>query len=402
MTDKKRILFVDDEPNVLQGLRRMLRDMRHEWDMTFAENGQAALQLLADAPFDVIVSDMRMPGLDGIQLLQEVKQQYPHMVRIILSGQSDQESIMRSLGPTHRYLAKPCEIQILRETIERACMLNTQLSNPDLIRIISQLECLPSLPALYVEILEEMHKPGSSLAKAGDIISKDMGMTAKILKVANSAFFGARQQMSNPVQAATFLGLDLLKAMILHVHVFEKYEQQSLGRFSMQALGNHGAMTAKYAQVIAREATQDRQCIDEAMTAGLLHDVGKLVLAAHAPDQYDKILADGKEPVTASLVAEHEVFASTHSEIGGYLLSLWGLPDPVVEAVTFHHIPTRCGNGVFSPLTAVHVADALARDGNLGENSRLDKNYMEALGLTAQLPLWEAVCQSSIHIGESI
>ena len=133
-----------------------------------------------------------------------------------------------------------------------------------------------------------------------------------------------------------------------------------------------------------------------------LHDVGKLVLAAHAPDQYDKILADGKEPITASLVAEHEVFGSTHSEIGGYLLSLWGLLDPVVEAVTFHHIPTRCGNGVFSPLTAVHVADALARDGNLGENSRLDKNYMEALGLTAQLPLWEAVCQSSIHIGESI
>src|SRR5262245_37814840 len=99
----KKILFVDDEPNVLQGLERMLRSMRHEWEMQFAMSGPAALERLAEQTFDVIVSDMRMPGMTGAQLLTEVSQRHPHIVRIILSGQADQEDILRSVGPTHQY-----------------------------------------------------------------------------------------------------------------------------------------------------------------------------------------------------------------------------------------------------------------------------------------------------------
>ena len=184
----KRILFVDDEPNLLEGLGRMLRPLRHTWGIDFARNGPEALDLLARTPFNVIVSDMRMPGMDGAQLLAEVRDRHPTIVRIVLSGQCDREALLRSVRVAHQCLTKPCDVETLRSTVTRACALRDLLENDKLQRLVSRLKSVPSLPDLYHQVMEELESPEPSIQKVGQIIAQDAGMTAKTLQTVNSAF----------------------------------------------------------------------------------------------------------------------------------------------------------------------------------------------------------------------
>jgi DNA-binding NtrC family response regulator len=137
---KKRILFVDDERKVLDGLQRMLRSMRSEWEMESAISGQEALEILEGKPFDAVVTDMRMPGMDGRQLLEQVKNLHPQVVRIILSGYTDKDLILNSVGLTHQFLSKPCDPEALKTTIARACAMRLLLEDESLISVISKIE----------------------------------------------------------------------------------------------------------------------------------------------------------------------------------------------------------------------------------------------------------------------
>ena len=179
----KRVLFVDDEVFVLDGLKRMLRRMRTQWEMDFVDSGESALQMMAQKEFDVIVSDMRMPNMNGAELLNEVKDLHPNTIRFILSGYSDKDLILKSLDSTHQYLAKPCDPETLKTRILRATSLQESISNDALKNLISQLGELPTLPALYEEILSLLRQPDVSSECLSDAIKKDIGMTAKILKV---------------------------------------------------------------------------------------------------------------------------------------------------------------------------------------------------------------------------
>jgi CheY-like chemotaxis protein len=185
---KKKILFVDDEPNILSGLKRMLRSMRKEFDLQFAESGQEALTILDGDEFDVVVSDMRMPGIDGAELLSRIMVQHPYSIRIMLTGQADEESIMRTVGIVHQFLAKPCDPEELKAVLQRASGLHGLISQPSLKKIVSGIDSLPSLPEVYAELREAMTNPEISVADIGAIIEKDIGMSAKVLQLVNSAF----------------------------------------------------------------------------------------------------------------------------------------------------------------------------------------------------------------------
>lgn len=390
---KRHVLFVDDEVNVLHGLRRMLRHMRDQWEMTFTEGAHAALEALEICRYDVIVSDMRMPGMDGAQLLRDVKARYPHMVRMILSGQSEQEKILRAIGPTHRYLSKPCDPDLLRTTIEAACNLHQTIQNPDLLKIVSSLESLPSLPGMYQEIMTAMENSTSSFEDVGKIIAKDMAMTAKVLHVANSAFYGQHHHVSSVEQAATFLGVDTLRALVLHAHIFSTFDWEKLKRFSIEIIWNHSISTASFARMIASEETTDQWVIEDTFAAGLLHDIGKLVLATNLPSKYDEALTLAQRDHLPHWKAEKQIFGTTHMEIGAHLLGLWGLPDSIVEALAFHHHPKSSGHNSFTPLTAVHIGDALDKNnGTMSarteEEDNLDESYLDALGLKKQINQW--------------
>jgi HD-like signal output (HDOD) protein/ActR/RegA family two-component response regulator len=398
-----RILFVDDEPRVLEGLQRMLRSMRHEWDMAFAGGAEEALGMLAAAPFDVVVTDMRMPGMDGAELLRQVMNQYPHLVRIILSGHSDQEMAVRSVGAAHQYLSKPCDADALKQTVARACAQRGLLADESLRRLVSRTGALPSLPALYAELVGELQSEDVTVKRVGEIISRDVGMTAKILQVVNSAFFGLGRPLTSPVEAVSYLGLDRVKALVLSLQVFSEFKVAAVPGFSPAKLWSHCLAVGRLAETVAKTAGAAARAVSgEAFTAGLLHDAGKLVLAANAPEQYGEAIRLAPAEGLSLAEAERRVFGVTQSEVGGYLLGLWGLPPTLVEAVAFHACPRERPGEDFRPLTAAHVASALLRETESPPASQgcaaLDEDYLARLNLTDRLPEWRAA--AALQAGE--
>ncbi len=391
---KKKVLFVDNDSNILTGLKRMLRPMRQEWDMEFTNSGENALKMLALTPFDVIVSEMHMPGMSGSQLLTEVMNLYPQSVRILLSGESDLDKIMESTKMTHQYLSKPCEAETLKLTVNRSFSLKNVLSNESLKKLVSQMESLPSLPSLYIEIQEEIESPSSSLQKIGEIISKDVGMTAKILQLVNSAFFGLPRQVSSPVHAVNYLGLDIIKALVLSVQIFSKFDQIKLKDFSVESLWEHSMSVGACVKHISKAENTEKEVADNAYIAALLHDCGKLVLASNLPEQYNSVLAKTQEGMILG-DAELEIFNTTHAEVGAYLMGLWGLPNDVIEALAFHHYPSNYPIKTISPVTFVHVANALnyeqVNPDPEGENFKIDSNYLSEVGITDKLAIWRDI-----------
>lgn len=388
-----RLLFVDDEAHLLDGLKRALRPMRHEWRMTFVTGGAEALSTLEQAPFDVVVSDMRMPGMDGAQLMNEIQRRYPQVIRIVLSGHSDREMVYHSIGASHQYLAKPCEIEHLKAVIQRACALRELLGNESLRRLVAGMQRIPSLPALFVEIKKEAESETASLKTIGAIIAKDMGMTAKVLQLVNSAYFGLNGTVSTVEQAVTLLGLDTIQALVLTVHVFAQFPKTNRGMcFQIDRLWAESLATGTLARALAKAERASLLESEQAYTAGLLHDTGRLVLAANVPDRYDAVLKVTGEKRIPVWEAERQEFGTTHAEVGAYLLGLWGLSAPIVEAVAFHHFPLAYPGRAFSTLTAVHAANALHQEGTSPASgdrpAAIDSAYLEHLHLADRLPYW--------------
>lgn len=397
----KRVLFVDDEPKLLDGLRRMLRTLRREWDMEFAASGPEALERLAASPFDVVVTDMRMPGMDGSELLREVMARYPATVRIILSGQCDRGTVLQAVAAAHQFLTKPCDSETLKSTVARACRLRDQLSNAWHKEMVSRITCVPSSPTAYAQLVAELACPGASIERVQEIIASDVGMSAKIIQLTSTGFFGTPQRCSNPVRAVGLFDLETIRAFAASRDVIGPFAASEFPEHLLRLLAEHSVTVARAARDIASAETTDRTLIDDAYLSGLLHDIGLFVMAQREPACYGEMLAAKEE--TPLWKREHERWSASHSDIGGYLIGLWGLPDPIVQAVAFHHSPERPIPHGFSPLTAVHVADALL---NPIFNTRADGkgpvklDYLQTLGLAHRLPVWEEICGA--HLLEEI
>jgi HD-like signal output (HDOD) protein len=388
---KRKILFVDDEPRVLNGLERMLRTMRHVWTMSFAENGQDALNLLKDVHFDVVVTDIRMPGINGLQLLSEIKRLYPDTVRIILSGELDQDINMKAINVSHQFLNKPCDTETLKAAISRIGDLSSLLQKDSLKALVSRLDSLPSLPSLYIEIMKELQSNDASIRKIGEIITRDMAMTAKILQLVNSAYFGLPRHVSSPEQAVFLLGLDTIKSLVLSLQVFSRFKLKNMPEDYQTRLWDHSMMTAQSSKMIARQEAMDQVTIDNSYMAGLLHDAGKLVMASCFSDQYCELVSFPEENILL-IDKERERFGVTHAEAGAYLMGLWGLPYPIIEAIAFHHSPGRSMTKQFTPLTSVYCANILSHEeaGDFNDKSgpEIDYEYISAIGLKRDLSFY--------------
>ena len=388
----RRLLFVDDEHNVLQGLRRMLRGMRKEWDMHFVDNGTEALRLLEATDVDVIVSDMRMPEMDGTELLTQVQQKYPEMVRIVLSAFADHQAVMRTVQLAHQYISKPCDADVLKTTIDRAFALKSLLKDKNLRRLIAKMKDFPGLPATYTRITELLRDPEASIQAVGEVIAEDIGMTAKILQLVNSAFYGIARSVASPQEAVVFLGLDTIRALVLTIGLFSGFEKSGIPRQMVEDIYRHSLKTGTLAKAIAAHEKMDTHQVEEALMAGLLHDLGKLVMVHNMPDQYGKLLRATLEKQLPIQDAEMQIFGATHEQIGAYLVGLWGLPDAIVEAVAFHHAPDQCPSVAFDPLGAVHAADAMAhvnpQSGGDIHGNRLSMAYLERHDLVDHLGGW--------------
>jgi len=387
-----KVMFVDDEGFVLQTLERALKPVAPDWTMAFLSSGAEALARLEKERFDVIVTDMRMPGMDGAAVLETVRDRYPDMIRIVLSAYSDEGVTLKTAGTAHQYLTKPCEAAGLKSTIARAFALRGLLKSENIRQVISQIDSLPSLPMLYLELLDELKSPDASIRRAGEIIERDVAMTAKILQLANSAFFAFRHRVTSPRQAVTLLGLRTTKDLVLSVQVFAEFDHRKLREFPMQGVVDHCLATAAFARDLAKAEGAPRELADDAFMAGLLHDVGKLMLADRLPNLYSNALRAAREADLPLWQAEQETLGTTHAEIGAYLMGLWGLPDCIVECLAYHHRPQECHHTEFSPLTALHAADVLEQEDQSRPlpwgPSSLSTEYLDRLGLADRVTTW--------------
>lgn len=395
-----RILFVDDEPKILEGLRSTLRAYRRDWTMEFCDGGEKALARLAQQPFDVLVTDIRMPGMDGAELLTRVREAYPDMVRIVLSGQSEQERILLAVGQAHQCLAKPCDPEDLRRTIARSSLLSKRMNNPKLKTLVSQMDSLPSLPDIYFELVEELRDEDATVERVGALISQDIAMTAKVLQLVNSSFFGLRVHVNDAKHAAALLGLNTLKPLVLTASIFRQLEESRVSATFLETILSHSMAVGGIAKQLADCEQLDRETIDSTFIAGALHDIGKIVLADNFARDYTVLYHKAKAQSSPIIALETEQFGASHADVGGYLLSLWGLPQDLIEAVAFHHDPSTSVDEEFTPLTAVHVANELAKedvDSALEPEvlCGIDQQYLTRLGLHARLDHWQSAVDAA-------
>lgn len=385
-----KVLFVDDEVQILRALERMLDTTEPDWDCEFVNSGAEALSLLKDGGFDAIVTDMRMPGMDGAQLLAEVTKVQPDIVRIVLSGEADRRTVLRAAEPMHQYLAKPCDPASLKSTIVRAGAMRKTLDNEVLRQTVGGLEKLPSLPSTYQKLVEAMNDENITLERIGNIIENDIAMTTKVLQLVNSAAFGITSEVSGPAKAASLLGMDTIKSLVLCTGVFQQFEDQGAAA-SIDELMSHSQQVATYATQIARAEMISNDLLNDVYTSGLIHDLGKLVLMTSAPDKYREVNERMSELAETCVQAEEAVFGADHAAVGAYLLRLWGLPQSIIEIVALHHRPEAAEECVFSPLIAVWVANELANGTEDGElTSRLAEISCED-----RLAHWKKICMGA-------
>lgn len=378
-----RVVFVDDEINVLQAMRRAMHCMRGEWNMEFVSSGAEALESLAKAPADVLVCDMRMPGMDGWEVLSAVKKSSPQTVRLVLSGHAEPGSIMRSVGAAHQYLAKPCDSASLKAAIVQIQNLRLLLSNDRLAALVGRVDMLPTAPHIFQELLTCLRNPSSSITDASGIITRDVAMTANIMKLVNSAFFGSRRPISTPERAVAYLGLDTLGALVLGHGVFKSGAVEDATVFSHEQLWQHSLQTAIAARAIAQHEEFSTAASEAAFLAGVLHDVGKMILRKRVPS------ADQPELSREEIVTRMRVH---HAEVGAYLLGLWGFPIPIVEAVALHHTPSLASGAGLGLPAIIHIADRLTHRNDAMSPAAagldLESGLLQRLALEDHLPRW--------------
>jgi HD-like signal output (HDOD) protein/CheY-like chemotaxis protein len=397
----KRILFVDDESNILDGIRRLLHADRKRWDMEFAIGGEAALRACEAGRFDVVVSDMRMPGMDGATLLGHIRDLYPSTARLILSGFADVKLATRSVAVAYRVLSKPCSGPELQATIERVCTLQDIFCTPELRRIIGTIGELPSLSRTYSALAQAVNDPAASLASVAEIVEQDVAMSAKILQLVNSAFFGLAQKVTNIQSAVAYLGMNTIQNLALASDTFRVFVPDArIPKDFCETIQQNSQRVA----LIARALPMDRGVRDVTVIAALLHDVGKLVLASKMPDEFCAVLSRMQEHGCVQFEAEEQLLGISHAEVGAYLLGLWGINSLTVEAIAHHHHPDRIPHSGFDSSAAVYVANLLAHEIDIHpsdlygkELSEPDRTCLETLGVLKQFPAFRELALECLN-----
>lgn len=376
-----------------------MRSMTGVWDMEFAGSGEEGLALIKQKRFDVVVTDMRMPGINGAQLLNHVLRHRPETIRIVLSGYSDLSDVVNCVGLTHQFLEKPCSLDDLKDCLKRVTQMKTQLANEKICNLASSLKSLPSLPELYLEISEALQSPTSSAERIAEIASQDPAIAAKLLQLSNSAYFGFSHKVFSLVEAVQLLGVGVIQSVAMSAPIFSAFQRDKCASFPIDRVWEHSVQTGLLGQRIAGQFLNDPLVSEQAFCAGILHDIGKIILADGLPGDYAAVMKESRETGVPLCALERKEFQATHAELGGYLLALWGLPIPLVEAVANHHQPRRCGTHELCLAGVVHVANALDHAKNAAQREivpgPVDAEYLKFVGLAGQFEIWRAELSAS-------
>lgn len=359
----RRILFVDDDPQLLSGLSKALRKYRDRWTMVFAGSGEAALAEVRQGGFDVVVSDMRMPVMDGAALLAHIRDEDPSTIRMILSGFSDRTAIVRALPVAHQFFNKPCDLAELAGAIDRACALRALFASDAMRTVITRLGELPPAPIIYHELAAQLAGAEVCIADIAAVIERDAELCARVLQLASAPLFGGDQPVRTIADAAERVGIEMVVGLALASYAFALAGELPPTDLPVAELQRHSLQVAR----AARRLATSPEIAADAFIASLVHDIGKIVIATAFPDAHAEIVRRNGGPCNAPSAIERDVLGTSHAEIGAYLLGRWGLPLPVLDAIAHHNDDeVIAATPVLAVLRAAH--GAIAGRGALGHN----------------------------------
>jgi HD-like signal output (HDOD) protein/ActR/RegA family two-component response regulator len=396
----RRILFVDDDDLILRSIERVLRRPAAEngWDLGFVTSGEAALEEMARSPVEVLLVDANMAKMSGAVLLRRVQERDPSVVRLLLSGHTGLDVLRSALPFAHQFLPKPCDGQLLRSTLEAACNVRSLLAKPEMRHLVGSSNELPSAPRTFIELSNALSNPSSSSRAVSEIIERDIAISARVLQLVSSAFYGLPRAVTTIGGAVAYLGVEVIKAIVLSVEVSRMFPlTQNISDFSVDALQQHGMKVSQLAKRILGHEPGG----DVLLVAGLLQDTGQLVLASRSASRFGVALSTSANRKQPLYEVEAELFGASHAEIGAYLLGLWGLPQRVVTAVAHHLEPQRGASRVFDAAAALYVANLLIANPDVPALEEvppgtvaLDLEYLRLVGVAHQLDEWRRLARA--------
>ncbi|ACS80920.1 response regulator [Maridesulfovibrio salexigens] len=400
MGRSKNILFIDNDKDQLRKLDKQLSALKKRWQVDYASNKDETMAQLRTRPYDIIAMELHVDGFEGEELLDEIKYRQPGSIRFIISESVDSENYIRFVKYAHQFITKPYLQSELIGKIKKSLRLKHVFLNERASKGIASIEELPSMPELFLKLERELNKEDVIISNIGKMIAEDMSMTAGLLKLVNSPFFGLYSKVTKPEQAVTLLGLDNLKGLVLGIHLFNSTKGAKID-FSIEELGKHCQYTALMARAIIKAEGGSNEQAEHTFLAGFLHDIGKLVLATSYPDEYRTILSIVRETNTPVPEAEKDILGFTHAEVGAYLLAIWGFDEDVVEAIYCHHSPQRLGSVDLSPAVAIHVANSFDHELRV-KNSEyaphlLSADWLEQNEFGSKLPEWLQICAETME-----
>ena len=390
--------MVNDDLATLAQIEPHLAQLPETWKVHVSHSADDALCQFEQVQFDVVFVDLKSGPLASLEFLHNVWTKHPSTIRFLLADSMAPDLMVSCALGAHQVLVKPLQGPAIQHAIDRAALVNRLFQNKDVQTLVSRIRTFPSRPTVYAEVIRELRSSNASAATVGELVARDLAISTKLLQITNSAFFGFSGPVSKPGDAVLLLGMETTASLILGIEAFSQLDKTKLKYFSTDQIWRHCQVVANAARAIAEHVTQDAELAQEAYTAALLHDIGKLALAVNLDEAYRDALNLGREKNVPAWEVERQAFGATHAEAGAYLLSLWGLPAGVIEAVASHHLPARELSSEFTALTALHLANALENSLNNqppGQEPKLDLDYPTELRIIEQLDTFRDLVQNS-------
>jgi putative nucleotidyltransferase with HDIG domain len=388
MKEFGRILVLIDDLAILGQVEPHFSELPDYWKVHVTQTAENALCLLDQVPFELIFVELKAGPFASLQFLHQVWTKHPLIIRFLLADSLPADLMVSCALGSHQVLQKPMDAAVIGAALERAKLVDRLFQNKELQSLVSKIRTFPSRPTVYVEVMKELRSSTASSQTVGELVARDLAISSKLLQITNSAFFGFGRPISAPADAVLLLGMETTAALVLGIEAFSRLDNVKLLYFSTDQVWKHCQCVANVARALTNFMTNDESVSHDAYTAALLHDIGKLALAVNLQEPYRDALNIGRENNLPAWEVERQAFGATHAEAGAYLLSLWGLPARVIEAVAGHHLPARELSSEFTPLTALHLANAFensfARERNGESEIQLDLDYPSELRIAEQ------------------
>jgi HD-like signal output (HDOD) protein len=388
---KRTLYVVDDQAPVLETAALILRMIDREWEVLGFKDPQEALAAVRNKAPDLVLSDQLMPGMQGSQLLEEIRSLSPTTIRVIMSGYVALNKLTL-ITSAHQYIAKPFDASKLRDLVTRSFAAQDRIASPGLRNVATALRSIPSLPQVHQTLLHELEDDRTATAAIARMVGDDPGLSMKALQLANSPLFGKGYLITSPVDAVMCLGTDMIAAIVLSQSLFRHYEGLKRPEMDLARVWAHSWETACLAQHISREKRLPARIGEEAFLAGLMHEIGRFIIIDNFPDQFAAASAGARATKSSLLSRLREAFQTTPAQVGAYVLELWGLPRGVVNTISWLDTPEDDQANGFSLTTALYVADHIASARFPADSCPVEDwktDYLQAVGCADNIPAWE-------------